>query len=407
MKPGKIAISVVVVAVAGAAVALWGPWSRGATVRASTANPAADEIVPVAKVDRANLAREIKLTAEFRPYQDVEVMAKVAGYVKKIYVDVGDRVSQGELLAVLEVPEMTDDLAKANASTERSTAEVARARDEVRRAQSAHEMAHIAYTRLAAVSKTKPGLIAEQELDDAHGRDLVAEAQVSAAKSNLSAALETVQVTKADQARTTTLMAYTRVVAPFAGVVTKRFADNGAMIQAGTSSQTQAMPVVTIAQNSLLRLILPVPESAIPKIHVGGTVEVTVPTLGRTFAGRVARTTGMVDRSTRTMSTEVDVPNPDYVLVPGMYAEVSLDLDRRDHAISIPLDAVDPGEQVSRVFVVTGSGAVEIRDVELGLETANRAEVRSGLKEGELVITGKRAGLKPGQHVTPKLIQSI
>jgi RND family efflux transporter MFP subunit len=254
--------------------------------------------------------------------------------------------------------------------------------------------------------QSRPGLIAQQEIDDAHSRDLVAEAQVSAAQSNLAAAEEAVGMNRADQAKTKTLIAYTRVAAPFSGVVTKRYADTGAMIQAGTASQTQARPLVRLAQSSMLRLILPVPESMVPSIHLGQSVDVTVPSLGRTFPGRVARFAHEVDRSTRTMQTEVDVPNPNYVLIPGMYAEVSLALERRDHVLSIPLGAIDPGEEVSKVFVVTPAGTVEIRDVALGIETADRAEIRSGVKQGEFVITGKRAGLKPGQHVTPKLTVS-
>ena len=123
-----------------------------------------------------------------------------------------------------------------------------------------------------------------------------------------------------------TLIEYTRVTAPFAGVITKRYADTGSMIQAGTASQTQAMPVVRLSENSLLRLILPVPESAVPTVHIGQPVEVRVPTLNRSFPGRVARFTGKISSSTRTMETEVDVPNPNLVLMPGMYAEVDLTL---------------------------------------------------------------------------------
>jgi RND family efflux transporter MFP subunit len=402
----RIAISVAALVFGAVAFTIYGQRTRTASVEARTTQTAAPQIVPVAEVIRTDLSRTVKLTAEFTPFQDVDVMSKVAGYVKQIYVDVGDRVKEGQLLATLEVPEMADELAKASASINRSTAEVAHARDEIRRAESAHQMVHLSYTRLAAVMQSRPGLIAQQEIDDAHSRDLVAEAQVSAAQSNLAAAEEAVGMNRADQAKTKTLIAYTRVAAPFSGVVTKRYADTGAMIQAGTASQTQARPLVRLAQSSMLRLILPVPESMVPSIHLGQSVDVTVPSLGRTLPGRVARFAHEVDRSTRTMQTEVDVPNPNYVLIPGMYAEVSLALERRDHVLSIPLGAIDPGEEVSKVFVVTPAGTVEIRDVALGIETADRAEIRSGVKQGEFVITGKRAGLKPGQHVTPKLTVS-
>ncbi len=194
---------------------------------------------------------------------------------------------------------------------------------------------------------------------------------------------------------------YTRVTAPFAGVITKRYADTGSMIQAGTASQTQAMPVVRLSQNSLLRLILPVPESIVPRIRVGQQLEVNVPSLNRTFPGKVARFSNKVQSSTRTMDTEVSVPNPNLVLIPGMYAEVDLTLDRRPAALAIPVSAVDAG--TGRVMLVTPEGKVEARKVSLGLETANLVEVLSGLKEGELVVVGSRASLEAGQQVKPKI----
>ena len=199
-------------------------------------------VVPVATDD---LSRKIVLTAEFKPFQEVEVMAKVAGYVKQINVDVGDRVTQNQVLAILEVPEMADDLTRVNAGVERSRAEVAHANDEIQRAQAAHEVTHLSFQRLSGVAEKKPGLVAQQEIDDARSKDLVAEAQLSAGKSALAVAKEQLQIDQAEAQKVHTLMDYTKVVAPFAGVVTRRYADNGAMIQAGTASQTQAMPLST------------------------------------------------------------------------------------------------------------------------------------------------------------------
>ena len=374
--------------------------------------------VAVAKARAQDLSKNVVLTAEFRPYQEIDVMAKVSGYVKQIRVDAGDRVRQGELLAILEIPEMADDLARAKAAVDRSTAEVARAEDEINRAESAHQISHLSHERLAEVSRKRPGLVAQQEIDDAHGKDLGAEAQLAAAKSNRSAALQQVDVNKAELAKVNTMHDYTRVTAPFAGVITKRFADTGSMIQAGTASQTQAMPLVRLSQNSLLRLTLPAPESVVPTIHVGQQVDVKVPSLNRTFPGKVSRFADIVQMSTRTMDTQVDVPNPNLVLIPGMYAEVTLSLSKRNAALSIPLSAVystgsdepSPAEQSSSsaassgmVMLVNPDQRVEVRKVTLGIETADLVEVRSGLKEGDLVIIGNRASLQPGQQVNPKI----
>jgi RND family efflux transporter MFP subunit len=361
-------------------------------------------------VKSENLSRGLALTAEFKPYQEVEVMAKVAGYVKEIGVDIGDRVKEGQNLATLEIPEMGDDLKRAQANVQRSLAEVRRANDELERAKSAHDMSHLSYTRLDAVNKKQAGLLAQQEIDDAHSKDLVSEAQVSAAKSALSAAQEQVSVSQAELGRVNTMMEYTKVTAPFNGVITKRFADKGSMIQAGTASQTQAMPLVQLADNSTLRLILPVPERDVPTVHMNQQVEVRVPSLNRKFPGKVVRFSNQLSLQTRTMDTEVDVVNPGFVLMPGMYAEVNLTLAQHAGVLAVPVTAVDMDNEggaasakSGRVMVVTHNNRVEVRQIQLGLETANDVEVISGLNDGDMVVIGGRAGLQAGQEVKPKL----
>lgn len=359
--------------------------------------------VAVQRTERADLSHSLTLTAEFTPYQEVDVMAKVAGYVKQINVDIGDRVHAGQVLAVLEVPEMADDVAKAAASVELSNAQILRAKDEVDRAKAAHEVSHLAYQRLLDVSRTKPGLIAQQELDDAHGKDLVSEAQIAAAQSSLEAAQQNSLVNRAEQSRYRTLYNYSRVVAPFDGVVTMRYANQGSMIQAGTASQTQAMPVVRLSQNSLLRLLLPVPESNVPSIRLGQNVEVDVPSLNKTFTGRVARFTDKLTTATRTMETEVDVPNPKLELIPGMYASVALQLASRPDTLSVPVAAVDTSTAQPFVYKVAGD-TVERVNIKTGIETPDRVEVLSGLNEGDFVVTGSRSVLKPGDKVKPEIV---
>jgi RND family efflux transporter MFP subunit len=402
-------LSASMVAVIGAALVV----SASSCSRAPGAAEVAEDntrtipTVAVAKASMENMSRSIVLTAEFKPFQEIDVMAKIAGYVKTIYVDVGDRVKQGQALALLEVPEMQDDQARAQSQLNRSDAEVKRAHDELQRAEAAHDLAHLSYSRLAEVAKQRAGLVAQQEIDDAHSKDLVAEAQVNAAKSALNAAEQQVQVNTAELQKIKTLSDYTRVTAPFAGVITKRYADTGSMIPAGTSSSTQAMPIVKLSENSLLRLVLPVPESAVPTVRVGQAVDVKVPTLNRVFPGRVARFADKVSVATRTMETEVDVQNPELVLIPGMYAEVELTLDRRDRVVAVPVSAVDfsGGEATGQVAVITPENHVEVRTVPLGLQTASEVEVRSGLRAGDLVVTGNRAALRDGEAVHPKVVE--
>ncbi len=358
--------------------------------------PDAPLLVPVAKATRVDLANDLVLTAEFEPFQQVDLMAKVSGYVRSISVDIGDRVRTGQVLATLEIPEMEDDLTRAAASIDQAQAEIVTAGDELHRAEAAHEMAHLSYSRIADVLKREPGLVPQQEVDEAHSRDLVAEAQVSTARSNLKTAEQHARVSRADQGRVETLHKYLTITAPFEGVVTKRYANVGAMIQAGTSSQ--AMPVVQLSQNNLLRLILPVPESSVGRVRVGETVDVRVPSLGRTFPGRVARLAEKVQPSTRTMDTEVDVQNPTLTLIPGMYAEVNLHIAESRGALAIPLDAVDRSTSAARAYVVE-AGVIRIIPVTLGLETDQNVEILSGLKEGDAVVVGRHAGLREGQKV--------
>jgi RND family efflux transporter MFP subunit len=362
--------------------------------------------VAAAKVRRVDLTRALAVTAEFRPYQEIDVHAKVAGYVKRIYVDVGDRVKEGQLIAILEIPELQDEVQTAEASVSKSQEEIRRAQADLERAQSAHEVAHLAYSRLADVSKTRPGLVAQQEIDDALGRDRVAEAQVATAKASLSAAEQQLRVTQADREKVRTLFAYAQIKAPFAGVITKRYADTGSMIQTGISSQTQSMPLVTLAQENLLRLVIPVPESAVSKIRLGASVEVSVSALGKKFQGKVARFADQVDMATRTMHTEVDVSNPTGELVPGMYASASLVLNDEQNTLAVPVQALTRIEDRVSVLLINKQNKLEERSVQTGIETPDQVEILSGLNEGDLVVIGNRSQLQLGIAVQPKIISS-
>ena len=301
---------------------------------------------------------------------------------------------------------MEDDLTKAAAVIEQADDEITTASDELHRAEETHALAHLSYTRIADVLKREPGLVPQQEVDEAHSRDLIAEAQVATAKSNIRTAGQRTRVAQAEQTRVQTLHKYMTISAPFEGVVTKRYANAGSMIQAGTASQSQAMPIVQLSQNNLLRLILPVPESAVSSVRVGQAVDVRVTSVGKTFPGRVARFADKIQPSTRTMDTEVDVPNPALTLIPGMYAEVDLRVDERRGALSVPLDAVDRSGPSARVFTVTSAGVMRIIPVTLGLENDQRVEVLSGLQEGDVVVVGRHAGLKEGQQVQTRSLSA-
>jgi RND family efflux transporter MFP subunit len=385
-----------VIAAAGPACSeMDAPAATAATVGSSAVT------VPVVAAARRDLHADLTLTAEFEPYQEVELMAKIAGYVRSIAVDVGDRVRQGQVLATLDIPEMENELAKAAAVIEQADAELEMASGQAKRTEAAHDIAHLSHDRLQRAAAREKGLIPQQEVDEVRARDLAAEAEHAAARSSLAAAQQRAGVARAEQARVRTMLQYASIVAPFDGVITRRYANVGSMIQAGTSSQTQAMPLVRVSDSRRLRLILPVPEQDVPRVQVGQEVSVLVPSLDKTFPGRVARSSGRVQQTTRTMDTQVDVANPEWELVPGMYARVELRVAHKKDALTIPIGAVDRTGRTAQVFRVDHD-QIRATPVELGMETAEAFEVLSGIAEGDLVVVGRRSDLRDGQKVQLK-----
>ena len=358
--------------------------------------------VAVAQVIRGPLTRTLAITAELQPFQEVDVHAKIAGYVQRLTVDIGDRVKAGDLLATLDVPEVEHEVQQADAAVTAATSDITRAQSEVTRATAAHTVAHLAAERLAKVAAARPGLVAQQEIDEVTARDAAAEAQLATATAALAVAGDQLNVAKANQGRVHSMYDYARITAPYAGVITKRYADIGTMIQAGTSSTTQALPLVRLSEDDRLRLVIPVPESAVPRIHVGGSVAVHIAVLDRTIDGRISRLAQEVDTSTRTMHVEVDVANPDRSLVPGMYADVAIVLDHLENALLAPVQALDRSEAGVSVLRVDAKHMLARVPVQVGLETADAVEITSGLQPGDTIVTGSRTQLRVGELVDPR-----
>ena len=360
--------------------------------------------VAVVAATRAPMARQLTLSSELVPFQEIDVYAKESGYVKELLVDYGTRVRQGQLLAVLDIPELRLVVEQDAAAIQSAADQVSHAQHEVSRIKAQHEVYHLQYTRLQGVMDTRPGLVAQQELDDAQGKDLAAEAQVEAGMAALQAAQSQLQEANAKARRDQVLLDYARVTAPFSGVVTERRANLGTLVQAGTASSTQALPLVRLSQDDQFRLVIPVPESSVQYIRIGDPVMVQVPSLGKSFPGRVARFSVDVNENTRTMHTEVDVPNPSHVLMPGLYAEATLTLERRDHALVLPLQAVDQAGDRGAILLVDPNHCLRQRRIGLGLRSATLVEVTSGLNEGDLVVRSDRSGLRAGLEVVPRIV---
>jgi RND family efflux transporter MFP subunit len=358
------------------------------------------------RVERGTLGSPLTLAGAFKPFQDVDVHAKVPGYIKKIYVDVGTHVKEGQTLAVLEVPELAAELSGADAAVRRAKDEIRRAQSDVERAKSAHIAAHAMADRLNQASAQRAGLVAQQEVDDAHAKDLEAEAQVSSAQAALSSAEQALDVAVANQRQFAALSDYARITAPFTGVVTARYADTGALIAAGTTSSTQSSPVVRIAEISVLRLVLPIPESLAGGIRLGDAVKVHVDALNQDFVGKVSRFADALDPQTRTMETEIDFQNGDGKLLPGMYVQASLAPAAEKEMLTVPLEAVEINGADGTVLVANAQNVLEERKVKLGKEGSTRIEVRSGLSEGERVLVGSRTEFRGGMKVKPKEIDS-
>jgi len=361
-----------VLLIAGAGAVFMAMKSTGINLAPGSQTPVT---VAAAKVARQDIYDEVPIPAEFRPYVESELHAMVTGYVSRMNVDFGDKVKQGQVLATLEVPELMDQLRNAQATRQQADADYANA--------------HLIYTRLREVNQQHPKLVAQQDIDTAQSKDASSAAAVAAAQANIE--------------KYQTLVNYTKITAPFDGVITKRSADPGALVQAGTSSD-RSMPLVQVSDNYRLRLDFPVSVEYVKDVHVGNPVTVRVESLGgKLFTGRISRFTDEVNAETRTMITEIEVDNPDLEIIPGMYTVVLFKYADHPGALSIPTEALSDTKNPV-VYVINASHEIEARPVKIGVEMPDKFEITGGLREGELVMIGNRSQVHPGQKVEPKLV---
>jgi RND family efflux transporter MFP subunit len=378
-------------------------------VACHTADSKSAAAVPTAKVataQRGDISHVLTLAGQFQPYQVVDVHPKVSGYMSRINVDIGDVVHQGQTLAVLEVPELKAQLQQTEFQLQQSKEEIAQAQNEINRAEAEHATLHAASERLRQAAEGRPGLIAQQELDDAQAKDLSSEAQVDAAKSAMAGAQQHANAARSDNQRIAAMENYTNVTAPLDGVVIWRYADTGALIQGGTNSNDQALPIVRLSQSNLLRLRIPVPEDDVKYVHAGDQLQVRVDAIGRSFTGQIVRFTREVNFETRTMETEVDVENRDLSIAPGMYANTLLQLGHVSSVVTIPVEALVLNGQQETVYALDGSNHIHIRNVAVGLEGSKLAEITNGLNPGDRVVVGGQDKYQEGEEVSPLLSAS-
>jgi RND family efflux transporter MFP subunit len=372
----------------------------------SETNAASTPAARVVTAQRGDISQILTLAGQFQPYQMIDIHPKVSGYMARINVDIGDVVHKGQTLAVLEVPELRAELKQSVFALQQSNEEIVRAQHEVNRAEATHVAIHSQADRLKQAAANQPGLIAQQELDDAVAKDLSSEAQVDSAKATLSAAKEHAGAAHANSQRVQALHNYTNVTAPLDGVVIWRYADTGALIQGGTNSNSQDLPILRLAQSGLLRLRIPVPENDVQFVHVGDSLQVRIDAINRFFTGKIVRFTRNVSLDTRTMETEVDVENKDLDIIPGMYANTMLRLGHVSNVVTIPVEALVLNGSQKAVFLVNSDHHLHLRSVEVGIEGSKLVEIKSGLNPGDRLVLSGQDKYAENQVVSPLLTRS-
>lgn len=353
------------------------PWLAGwAAIWLAVAAPAADAPksidVKTTRPSRGEITRFVTLPGTIKANQQATLYAKVAGYLKSLSVDKGDRVQAGQSLGEIEVPELLADVAKFKAELVRAEAEV--------------KVADVEAGRLSKAQKQSPDLVLPQAVDNSEGRLAMAKAGVEMARANLE--------------RTDTLLRYAKITAPFAGIVTARFVDPGAFIPAATSgSAAQTAGIVTIADFNTVRAQVALPEIEAALAQVGQPVKLTVEGLaGKAFAGKISRMSYALDDATKTMLVEADLPNTDLALRPGMYATVKVGVEKHSDALLIPVEALVMEKLNAFVFVADG-GKAKKAALKVGFNDGAKAEVLSGLTGSETVILVGRMTLADGAAV--------
>ena len=340
--------------------------------------------VEVTKTVRKDLARKISLPANIEPLDQASLYAKAAGYVKWINVDIGDWVKKDEVLAELDVPEMVKEYDQVKAKLREAQASYEKAKAD-------YALQKLTYQRTKDTWDEEPGAIAKQDVD-------VARAKFELAKANINSEKAKVDNAKADMKRIEVLLEYGKIKAPFDGVITKRFVDLGALVQIATSS-TNVSPVVTIMHTDTVRVFIDVPEPDVPFVEKGNQATLVVDALpDRSFSGTVTRFANALSPETRTMKTEIDIPNPDHTLRPGMYGNLTLNLEVHENALTVPAASLIIEKDKKFVYKVRG-GKVEKVEIKTGIDDGIQVEVTQGLTGDEDIIVKGKNTVSDGEVV--------
>jgi RND family efflux transporter MFP subunit len=350
--------------------------------------------VNVATVVSASGQSQLVLPGNIQAVTEAPILARITGYVKSRKVDIGDRVQAGQLLAEIEEPEIDQQVRQAQATLQQAQAALEQANANYEQGKSNVELARITAERWAALQKQ--GIVSRQENDQYQTQYHSQTANVAALEKAVAAAKSNIAAAQANLARLQDEQSYKQVRAPFAGVITVRNVDVGALITAGNTL------LFRIAQTGVLRTYVNVPQSDAESVHVGQAAQLTVSNLpGKHFAGRVARTANALDPTTRTLLVEVEAPNTTGLLLPGMYADVDLRAPRQDAPMVIPGDALVVRANGPQVAVVGPDHVVHFQKIQIARDYGDHLDVDSGVHAGDEVILHVNDSVREGTKVEP------
>jgi RND family efflux transporter MFP subunit len=368
------------------------------TAEASAANDSLPEVTVVA-AKKASTMGDLVLPGNIQAVTEAPILARASGYVERRYVDIGDRVTAGQLLADVEAPELDQQVRQAEASVEQAQADLARASAALEQGKANESIAKVTATRWDNL--VRRGAVSKQENDQYQAQFQAQTANVKALERAVDAAKGNIGALQANVAGLTAMQGYLKVKAPFAGVVTLRNVDVGTLVTTGNTM------LFRIAQTNLLRTYLNVPQSSASDVHVGQLASLATPELPeRKFSGAVTRTANALDPSSRTLLVEVQVPNPEGKLLPGMYVEVDLHLPRKDPPLILPSDTLSVRPEGTMLAVLDSNNAVHFQRVTIGRDYGSNIEILSGLSAGQRVIANPNDAVQEGAKVHPVLAGS-
>lgn len=374
------------------------PRGEQPAVSEGSASPPRVDVVVVTPLREA-VDRQLVLPASVEAFETTTLYSKVSGYLGRIDVDIGDRVTRDQLIATIEVPEIVDQLRQAEADFAASQADRVSAESELDSFKAQSRLHELTYQRTESVREDEPDVISQQAVDEARAEFEVARASVQVAQGRISQIDGKVKQVKAEIDRLRTLIGFSEVRAPFGGIVTNRYVHTGALLQPATSSRT-VHGIVTIASLDRIRLHVDVPESEVPYVQAGDPVLATLDSMpAMEFPGEVTRFAGVLDPSTRTMRTEIHLANPGWLLRPGMYGQAKLTLDERSDAVTIPAAALRVDGAGSYVYRVV-DGRARRTEVEADLRDGVKVEVTDGLSASERIVLSARGALADNVPVT-------